>query len=106
MGAGQPNRVDSVKKLAIARAKENIRLWHETAGSPGNAADYEREVLASCVLVSDAFFPFPDNIDAAAEAGIRYIVEPGGSVKDAEVVEACNRHGIAMVLTRMRHFLH
>lgn len=96
MGAGQPNRVDSVKKLAIARAKENIAL----GGWP------EADVLAKTVLISDAFFPFADNIEAAAEFGIRYIVEPGGSKHDEDVIAECNRHNIALVMTGARHFLH
>lgn len=107
MGAGQPNRVDSVKKLALARAKENIRLMHE-AGEGGNLdlETFTAKVIGECMLISDAFFPFADNIDAAHEAGIRYIVEPGGSVKDDEVIAACDRYGIAMAFTGMRHFLH
>ena len=107
MGAGQPNRVDSVKKLAIARAKENIRLMHE-AGE-GGALDLDAftdKIMGEVMLISDAFFPFADNIDAANEAGIRYIVEPGGSVKDEDVVAACDKYGIAIAFTGMRHFLH
>ena len=96
MGAGQPNRVDSMRKLAIDKARENItRLGLDPAA-----------VLAKTVLVSDAFFPFADNIDAAAAFGIRYIVEPGGSKKDADCIAACDTHGIAMVFTGCRHFLH
>jgi phosphoribosylaminoimidazolecarboxamide formyltransferase/IMP cyclohydrolase len=106
MGAGQPNRVDSVKKLAIARAKENFARLPDYLPAGPTHLDIERDHFGECVLVSDAFFPFPDNIDACAEAGIRHIVQPGGSVKDAEVVQACDRHGMAMVLTGMRHFLH
>jgi phosphoribosylaminoimidazolecarboxamide formyltransferase/IMP cyclohydrolase len=107
MGAGQPNRVDSVKKLAIARAKENIALMHEAGAGDGcSLEELEQKVLGECVLISDAFFPFPDNIEAAAAAGIRYIVEPGGSVKDVDVIATCNELGVAMILTGMRHFLH
>ncbi len=62
--------------------------------------------MAESVLVSDAFFPFADNIEQAAAAGIKYVVQPGGSVRDEEVVAACDRFGIAMVFTGMRHFLH
>ncbi len=84
MGAGQPNRVVSV------------HLSQRIAGdkAPG------------CVLASDAFFPFPDNIELAAEAGITAIIQPGGSIRDDEVIEAVNRHGIAMVFTGVRHFRH
>ena len=96
MGAGQPNRVDSMRKLAIEKARENIaRLGLDPA-----------QVLAQTVLVSDAFFPFPDNIEAAAAFGIRHIVEPGGSKKDADCIAACDAAGIAMVFTGCRHFLH
>jgi phosphoribosylaminoimidazolecarboxamide formyltransferase/IMP cyclohydrolase len=58
------------------------------------------------VLGSDAFFPFRDSVDQAAEAGVRAIVQPGGSVRDEEVIAAANEHGIAMVLTGMRLFRH
>lgn len=107
MGAGQPNRVDSVKKLAVARAKENIRLMHEAGEGDGlSLEDYTSKIMGECMLISDAFFPFADNIDAAHEAGIKYIVEPGGSVKDDDVIAACDTYGIAMAFTGMRHFLH
>ena len=58
------------------------------------------------VLASDAFFPFRDSIDLAAKAGIKAIIQPGGSLRDAEVIQAANRHRIAMVLTGIRHFRH
>ena len=107
MGAGQPNRVDSLKKLAVARARENIRLLMEHATRYGqNPKDLEYSIMGESVLVSDAFFPFPDNIDAAAEAGIRCIVQPGGSKRDEEVIAACDKYGIAMAITGVRHFLH
>ena len=107
MGAGQPNRVDSVKKLCLARARENIRLMHEAGeGNGASLEELEAQVIGECILISDAFFPFADNIDAAHEAGIKFIVEPGGSVKDDDVVAACDKYGIAMAFTGMRHFLH
>ena len=84
MGAGQPNRVVSV------------HLSQRAAG----------EKAAGCVLASDAFFPFPDNIELAAEAGITAIVQPGGSIRDDEVIAAANQAGIAMVFTGVRHFRH
>lgn len=84
VGAGQMSRVDSVE-IAI-----------EKAGQRANGA----------VLASDAFFPFADSIAAAAEAGIVAIIQPGGSRRDEEVIEACDRHGIAMVMTGRRHFRH
>ena len=84
MGAGQPNRVVSV---------------HLSQRAAGDKA-------AGCVLASDAFFPFPDNIELAAAAGITAIVQPGGSIRDDEVIAAANAAGIAMVFTGVRHFRH
>jgi len=96
MGAGQPNRVDAMRKLALEKARENIaRLELDP-----------QTVLAHTVLISDAFFPFADNIEVAAAFGIRHIVEPGGSKRDADCIAACNEKGIAMVFTGCRHFLH
>jgi phosphoribosylaminoimidazolecarboxamide formyltransferase/IMP cyclohydrolase len=69
------------------------------------AADAGLE-LDGAVLASDAFFPFRDGVDAAAAAGARAIVQPGGSVRDVEVIEAANSHGIAMVFTGQRLFRH
>jgi phosphoribosylaminoimidazolecarboxamide formyltransferase/IMP cyclohydrolase len=87
IGAGQMSRVDSVF-LAIHKARQR---GHDPAGG---------------VLASDGFFPFADNIELTAAAGITAIIQPGGSVRDAEVVEAANRHGIAMVMTGHRQFRH
>ena len=96
MGAGQPNRVDAMRKLALPKAAENMeRLGLDPA-----------ETMARTVLVSDAFFPFADNIEAAAAAGVRHIVAPGGSKRDAECIAAADAAGIAMVFTHCRHFLH
>jgi phosphoribosylaminoimidazolecarboxamide formyltransferase/IMP cyclohydrolase len=96
MGAGQPNRVDAMRKLALPKATENMeRLGLDPA-----------ETMARTVLVSDAFFPFADNIEAAAAAGVRHIVAPGGSKRDAECIAAADAAGIAMVFTHCRHFLH
>ena len=61
---------------------------------------------AGAVLASDAFFPFPDGVEEAAQAGVRAIIQPGGSVNDAKVVAAADRHGLAMVLTGIRQFRH
>ncbi|MGC8832024.1 MAG: bifunctional phosphoribosylaminoimidazolecarboxamide formyltransferase/IMP cyclohydrolase [Thermoproteota archaeon] len=96
IGGGQPNRVDSVTKLAIPRAVEYCvrnRLQPE-------------KVLKECVIASEAFFPFPDSIDAIADAGLRYVVQPGGSKRDDEVIEAADRRGVAMVFTGRRCFKH
>jgi phosphoribosylaminoimidazolecarboxamide formyltransferase/IMP cyclohydrolase len=87
IGAGQMSRVDAAK-ISVAKAKE---MDHDLAGS---------------VAASDAFFPFPDGVEALHEAGVRAVIQPGGSIRDNEVVEACNQLGIAMVLTRRRHFRH
>jgi len=84
IGAGQMSRVDSVE-IALKKAGENTR---------------------GTVLASDAFFPFPDGPEAAAKAGVTAIIQPGGSVKDREVIETCDRYGMAMVTTSVRHFRH
>jgi phosphoribosylaminoimidazolecarboxamide formyltransferase/IMP cyclohydrolase len=84
VGAGQMSRVDSVK-IAVMKAQQPLQ------GS---------------VVASDAFFPFPDGVEEAAKAGATAVIQPGGSVKDAEVIAAADRLGMAMVFTGMRHFLH
>ena len=89
IGTGQTSRVDS-SKLAVRKARE-----------AGLGAELE-----GCALASDAFFPFRDGVDAAAEAGARAIVQPGGSIRDEEVVAAADEHGIAMVFTGRRLFRH
>jgi len=96
MGAGQPNRVDAMRKLALPKAAENM----------GRLGLGPAETMARTVLVSDAFFPFADNVEAAAAAGVRHIVAPGGSKRDAECIAAADAAGIAMVFTHCRHFLH
>lgn len=107
MGAGQPNRVDSLCKLAVPRAEENINRMIEANQSYGESpAVFRDKIIGECVLVSDAFFPFPDSIDCAANAGIRMIIQPGGSKKDEDVIAACDKYGIAMAFTGMRHFYH
>jgi len=83
-GAGQMSRVDSVD-IAIQKAGERAK---------------------GAVLASDAFFPFPDSVHKAAAAGIAAIIQPGGSVKDSEVVAAADEHGIPMIFTARRHFKH
>lgn len=87
VGAGQMSRVYSTKIAAIKAADEGL----EIKGS---------------VMASDAFFPFRDGIDAAAETGISAIIQPGGSMRDEEVIQAANDHGLSMVFTGMRHFRH
>jgi len=87
VGAGQMSRVNSARIAAI------------------KAEHAELEVRGS-VLASDAFFPFRDAIDTAAVAGITAVIQPGGSIRDNEVISACNEHGMAMIFTGMRHFRH
>ncbi len=101
MGAGQPNRVDALRKLAVTKAAENLREQ-----VPGISEEEIRKTIGECVLISEAFFPFADSIEAAHEAGARYIVQPGGSIRDQEVIAACDNHGIAMAFIGMRHFKH
>ena len=83
-GAGQMSRVDSVE-IAIQKAGQRAK------GS---------------ILASDAFFPFPDSVERAAAAGIGAIIQPGGSVKDPEVIAAADKHAIPMIFTGRRHFKH
>ena len=84
VGAGQMSRVDSVR-LSIEKA---------------------RPAAKGAVLASDAFFPFRDGIDEAAHAGITAVIQPGGSLRDAEVIQAADEHGISMIFTGLRHFKH
>lgn len=70
------------------------------------AIDYGKEKTQGAVLASDAFFPFDDSVEVAAKAGIKAIIQPGGSIRDQDSIDACNKHGIAMVFTGMRHFKH
>ena len=87
VGAGQMSRVYSARIAGIKAADEGLEV-------------------AGAVMASDAFFPFRDGIDAAAAAGIRAVIQPGGSLRDEEVITAADEHGIAMVFTGMRHFRH
>ncbi|MBN2030732.1 bifunctional phosphoribosylaminoimidazolecarboxamide formyltransferase/IMP cyclohydrolase [bacterium] len=106
MGAGQPNRVDSLRKLAVTKADENIQIEFD-ALKPGVPFEtYRQKVYEQLVLASDAFFPFDDTVRAAAEYGIRYIVQPGGSMRDEDSIKACNELGVAMAFTGTRHFRH
>jgi len=103
MGAGQPNRVTSVR-LAIEKAREN--LHREAMAVKADVETHFRNEMKQAILVSDAFFPFPDSIDACAEAGIRRIIQPGGSKRDPEVIARADELVIAMALTGRRHFRH
>ena len=80
---------------------DSSKLAVSKAGEAGLGAE-----LQGCVLASDAFFPFRDGVDAAAEAGARAIIQPGGSIRDEEVIGAADEHGIAMVFTGRRLFRH
>jgi phosphoribosylaminoimidazolecarboxamide formyltransferase/IMP cyclohydrolase len=84
VGAGQMSRVDSVH-LAVRKAGDKAR---------------------GAVLASDAFFPFRDNVDEAAKAGVTAIIQPGGSMRDQDSIQACDEHSLAMVFTGVRHFRH
>ena len=87
VGAGQMSRVVSTRIAAMKAADEGLDI-------------------AGCVMASDAFFPFRDGLDAAAELGIGAVIQPGGSIRDDEVIQAANEHDLAMVFTGMRHFRH
>ena len=94
IGAGQMSRVDSVK-IAATKAAE-----------AGKAAGLPRSPSVGSVLASDAFFPFADGVAAAIGAGVTAIIQPGGSVRDEEIIAAADAAGIAMVFTGLRHFRH
>ncbi|WP_413437555.1 bifunctional phosphoribosylaminoimidazolecarboxamide formyltransferase/IMP cyclohydrolase [Sulfuriferula sp. GW1] len=87
VGAGQMSRVDSTRIAVIKAGQANLPL-------------------AGCAVASDAFFPFRDGVDILASAGAKAVIQPGGSIKDAEVIAAADEHGIAMVFTGHRHFRH
>ena len=87
VGAGQMSRVYSARIAGIKAADESLDVQ-------------------GAVMASDAFFPFRDGIDNAAQAGIKAVIQPGGSKNDEEVISAANEHGLAMVLTGVRHFRH
>lgn len=101
MGAGQPNRLKSVE-LAVAQAQANLRA--EAAGANSDA--YLHDEMAASYLTSDAFFPFADGVERALDAGITTIIEPGGSMRDADVVAACNHVNAVLIFTGTRHFRH
>ncbi len=106
MGAGQPNRVDSMRKLSIPRAKENALREFQDMNISGDFDKWWQEQVENMVLVSDGFFPFDDTVREAARFGIRYIVQPGGSMRDDDSIKACNEFGIAMAMIGCRHFNH
>lgn len=94
IGAGQANRVDS-SRIAARRAADAAK-----------GAGLSRSLAEGSVVASDAFFPFADGLMAAAEAGVTAVIQPGGSIRDAEVIAAADEAGLAMVFTGMRHFRH
>ena len=94
IGAGQMSRVDSARIAAIKAAEA------------ASAAGLGEPLTRGSVVASDAFFPFADGLLAAAEAGATAVIQPGGSLRDAEVIAAADEAGLAMVFTDMRHFRH
>ncbi|MCV6601448.1 MAG: bifunctional phosphoribosylaminoimidazolecarboxamide formyltransferase/IMP cyclohydrolase, partial [Cohaesibacter sp.] len=94
VGAGQMSRVDSAR-IAARKAEDAA----ETAGLP-------EALTKGCVVASDAFFPFADGLMAAAAAGATAVIQPGGSMRDDDVIKAADEAGLAMVMTGMRHFRH
>ena len=87
IGAGQMSRINSARIAGIKAEQAKLQVQ----GS---------------VMASDAFFPFKDGIEAAIEAGIMAVIQPGGSIRDQEVIETANKAGMTMVFTKMRHFRH
>ena len=94
IGAGQPSRVDCVRIAAWKAA--------DAARPPG----LDEPLTEGSVVASDAFFPFADGLEAAVAAGATAVIQPGGSIRDAEVIAAADAAGLAMVFTGMRHFRH
>jgi len=94
IGPGQPNRVDSA------------RIGARRAAEAAVAAGLDTPLTQGSVVASDAFFPFADGLEAAVEAGATAVIQPGGSLRDAEVIAAADAAGVAMVFTGMRHFRH
>jgi phosphoribosylaminoimidazolecarboxamide formyltransferase/IMP cyclohydrolase len=106
MGAGQPNRVDSLRKLAVTKAIENLQFEYDVVKPSVPFDAYCRNSFGGMAMASDAFFPFDDTVRAAAEYGIRTIVQPGGSMRDEDSIKACNELDMAMAFTGLRHFRH
>ncbi len=100
--------------IAIGKDKQSVgigpgqvnRIWATEQAIDHGTKQLGADVVKGAVLASDAFFPFDDCVEAAAKAGITAIIQPGGSVRDQDSIDACNKHGIAMVFTGMRHFRH
>jgi len=93
IGAGQMSRVDSAR-IAVLKAEDAAKAAGAIRGTEG------------AVVASDAFFPFADGLIAAADAGVSAVIQPGGSLRDEEVIAAADARGLAMVFTGMRHFRH
>ena len=94
IGAGQMNRLDS-SRIAARKSKD-----------AADAIGQEKPLAEGSVVASDAFFPFSDGLLAAAEAGVTAIIQPGGSIRDDEVIQAANESDLAMIFTGLRHFNH
>ncbi len=94
IGAGQMSRVDSAR-IAVSKASEAAK-----------AAGLDRPLTEGSVAASDAFFPFADGLETIVAAGATAVIQPGGSMRDEEVIAAANEHGLAMVFTGARHFRH
>jgi phosphoribosylaminoimidazolecarboxamide formyltransferase/IMP cyclohydrolase len=94
VGAGQMSRIDSAR-IAARKAED-----------AAEAAGWAEPKTKGCVAASDAFFPFPDGLLQAASAGASAVIQPGGSIRDDEVIAAADEAGLAMVFTGMRHFRH
>lgn len=99
MGSGQPNRVDAIRRLTFPKAIENLEKQF-------GSQDKAKAIISECVMVSDAFFPFEDNVEEAHKFGVKYIIQPGGSIKDADVIACADRLNISMAFTGKRHFRH
>jgi phosphoribosylaminoimidazolecarboxamide formyltransferase/IMP cyclohydrolase len=107
LGPGQPNRIDSNLRLCQPRVRDNVARLPQAEGlDAAGLQALETEIFGQVVMGSDAFFPFSDNIEAASAAGVKFIVSPGGSVRDSEVIAKADELGVALVFTGTRHFRH
>ena len=96
-------KISNLQELVLGQVN---RIWSTKQCFEHAEELIGKDATQGAVLASDAFFPFDDNVEAAHQAGITAIIQPGGSIKDQDSIDKCNEYGIAMVFTKMRHFKH
>ncbi len=105
-GFGQPNRIDALVKLAVPKMQENLEREYKNLQTQESYENWYLKQLQGVLLISDAFFPFPDIVEAADYYKISHLVQPAGSRMDSSIVQLCDKKNMAMVETGIRHFLH